>query len=289
MVLQIAATAEAEAAGVIELTESTLAFRHELARRSVEADLSTGKKRELNLEVLRAVEKLGYDVARAAHHARAGGDIEALVRLAPLAARRAAAMESQSEAVAHLRALEPHLDRLGPETWADHYDSWAFVEYLGNEIDRAEELIELSIAARVRLGDPIKLGRSLLVGSRIAWVDNRRASAVERANQAAEVFEPIGGTDLASAYSAISQLAMLASDEERTVIYGERAMAVAGEGPSQVRAHALNNIGTVKAIARYPEGLAELEQSYSIAGDLGRSHNRIRAAVNLGWASHLFP
>ena len=142
-------------------------------------------------------------------------------------------MESHSEAVAHLRALEPHLDRLDPEAWADHYDLWAYEEYLANEIGRAAELIELSIAARVRLGDPVKLWRSLLVGSRIAWVHIRRASAVEWANQAAGVLEPVGGTDLARAYSAISQLGMLASDEEQTVFYGEKAMAVAGKGPSR--------------------------------------------------------
>ncbi|HEY4607242.1 MAG TPA: AAA family ATPase, partial [Acidimicrobiia bacterium] len=96
------ATAESEAAGVLEVEGNALAFRHELARRSVEADLPEIRRRELNLNVLAAVESLEYDVARAAHHARAGGDAEALVRLAPLAARRAAAMESHGEAVAHL-------------------------------------------------------------------------------------------------------------------------------------------------------------------------------------------
>ena len=77
------AASEAEAAGVIVLKENALTFRHELARRSVETDLPQIKRREINLEVLRAVEDLGYDVSRAAHHARVGGDVDALVRLAP--------------------------------------------------------------------------------------------------------------------------------------------------------------------------------------------------------------
>ena len=113
----------------------------------------------------------------------------------------------------------------------------------------------------------------------------RRATAVERANQAATVLEPIGGEPLATAYSAISQLAMLASDEEQTLRYGEMAMTVAGPGPSQVRAHALNNIGAVKSISRYPEGLRELEESFSIAVALGLTHDQIRAGVNIGWAT----
>ena len=102
--------------------------------------------------MLRAVEDLGYDVSRAAHHARVGGDVEALVRLAPLAARQTAAMESHNEAISHLRALEPYLDQLDPEMCADHYDLWAFEEYLGS--DRvAEEIIEIGIGIRRRLGD----------------------------------------------------------------------------------------------------------------------------------------
>ncbi len=279
------AATEAEGAGVIVLTENALTFRHELARRSVETDLPQIRRREINLDVLRAVEDLGYDVSRAAHHARVGGDVEALVRLAPLAARRASAMESHSEAVAHLRALEPYLDQLEPEVCADHYDLWAFEEYLGSEIAWAEEIIETGIGIRRRLGDPEKLGHSLLIGSRIAWVRNRRALATEMANEAASVLESVGGLPLATAYSAISQLAMLASDEKRTLWYGEKALAVAGEEPSQARAHALNNIGTAKIIARYPEGMEELEESYAMSADLHLSHDQIRAAVNIGWGA----
>ena len=279
------AASEAEAAGVVVLKENALTFRHELARRSVETDLPQIRRREINLEVLRAVEDLGYDVSRAAHHARVGGDVDALVRLAPLAARRAAAMESHNEAVAHLRALEPYLDQLEPEMCADHYDLWAFEEYLGSEIGWAEEIIEIGIGIRRRLGDAEKLGNSLLIGSRIAWVRNRRALATEMANEAASVLESVGGLPLATAYSAISQLAMLAGDEKRTLWYGEKALAVAGEGPSQPRAHALNNIGTAKSIPRYPEGMEELEESYAMSADIHSSHDQIRAAVNISWGA----
>ncbi|MGH8872032.1 MAG: ATP-binding protein [Acidimicrobiia bacterium] len=279
------ATAESEAARVLEVKDSALAFRHELARRSVESDLPVIRRRELNLAVLRAIEDLGYDLARAAHHARVGGDVDAIVRLTPIAARRAADLESHSEAVAHLRALEPYLDRLDAQMCADHYDLWAYEEYLVNEVSRAEEIIESGIAFRRRLGDPAKLGSSLLIGSRIAWVHNRRASAVELANEAALVLEPVGGEDLAIAYSTLSQLAMLASEEERTFEFGEKALAVAGEGPSQARAHALNNIGTAKMNARYPEGIDEVEESFAMSAELGFTHDQIRAAVNIGWAA----
>jgi DNA-binding CsgD family transcriptional regulator len=279
------AIAEGEAAGVLELTEDALSFRHELARRAVEADLPEIRRRELNLAVLGAIESLGYDTSRAAHHARVGGDVDALVRLAPVAARRAAEVESHRESVAHLRALEPYLDRMDDEERADHYDLWAYEEHLGNEIDRAEELIDHAISLRRRLGEPAKLGNSLLVGSRIAWVRNRRASAVEMANEAASVLESVGGEDLAFAYSSISQLAMLAAEDERAIWYGEKALAVTGEGPSRSRAHALNNIGTARMLSRYPEGMDEVEASFELSQEMGYSHDQIRAAVNIGWSA----
>lgn len=277
--------AEAEAAGVIEMRDGALSFRHELARRSVEGHLSEMKRREVNLAVLRAVETLGYDVGRAAHHARVGGDYVSLVRLAPQAARRAADMESHREAAAHLRALEPYLDRLDAQMCAEHYDMWAYEELVLNQTERAEELIEAGIAFRRRLGDNASLGRSLLIASRIAWVRSRRASAVEYAQEAATVLEQVGGHDLAFAYSTLSQLAMLASDEARTLEYGNKALSVAGEGPSEARAHALNNIGAVKMVMRYPEGMEEVEESFAMSAGLGLSHDQIRAAVNIGWSA----
>ncbi len=279
---------EAETAGVLLIRDGCMSFRHELARRSVEADLPEMRRREINLSVLRGVEALDLDVARAANHASAAGDFVSLSRLAPLAARRAADMESHSEAVAHLRALEPFLDRLDAQMCADHYDLWAYEEYVINETERAEELIESGIAFRRRLGDPAKLGNTLLIASRIAWVRSRRASAVELAQEAATVLEPVGGHDLAFAYSTLSQLAMLASDEEQTLSYGLKAIEVAGDGPSEVRAHALNNIGAVKLVSRYPEGMAEVKESFAMSEALGASHDQIRAAVNIGWSALYF-
>ena len=145
-------------------------------------------------------------------------------------------MESHREAVAHLRALEPHLDRLDVELCADHYDFWAYEEYLGDEIGRAEEIIETGIAIRRRLGDPAKLGNSLLIGSRIAWLRNRRAAALEMANEAASVLESVGGEEFAIAYSGLSQLAMLAVTRSEPPGTGRRrwlwrAKARAAPGP----------------------------------------------------------
>ena len=68
-------------------------------------------------------------------------------------------------------------------------------------------------------------------------------------------------------------------------LFGEKALAMAGEGPSQARAQALNNMGTVRMIARYPEGLEDVEESFAMSADLRFTHDQVRAAANIGWCA----
>jgi predicted ATPase/DNA-binding CsgD family transcriptional regulator len=278
--------AEAENSGLLTVSGDAMSFRHELARRAVEGELSEIRRRRLNLAVMTACEALGEDLARCAHHARAAGEPEAMLRLLPDAAQRAASVESHHEAVSHLRALEPLLDRMTEPELADHYDLWAYEEYLASNAG-GEDLIERAIELRRKLGDPAALGASLLAASRIAWVNLKRDSAVEYAGEAASVLEPVGGESLAMAYATVSQLAMLANEEERAIRFGEMALEHAGAGPSQPRAHALNNIGAVVMNNHYPEGADLLEESYEMSEELGLVHDQTRAAVNLTWG-HLF-
>jgi DNA-binding CsgD family transcriptional regulator/tetratricopeptide (TPR) repeat protein len=276
-----AAIAECEEAGILEVRGDALSFRHELARRAVEGELAEIERRRLNMACLAAAERLGFDLARLAHHAREAGDAQAIVRILPEAARRAADVESHTEAVANLRALEPYLHLLTPEQLADHYDLWAYEEYLLTETDL--RLIDRAIEIRRSLGDPAALGETLLTASRIAWVLSHRDRAVAHAEEAVEVLTPVGGERLAMAYSSVSQLAMLANEEEKTLAYGEKALAIVGEGDSQAKAHALNNIGTITMNNHFPQGISEVEQSYRMSAKLGLSHDQARACVNLAW------
>lgn len=275
------AIAECEEAGILEVRGDSLTFKHELARRAVESDLAEIERRNLNMRCLEAAQRLGLDLARQAHHAREAEDADAIVRILPDAARRAASVESHYEALANLRALEPYLDSMTPEQLADHYDLWAYEEYLSTETGAA--VIDKAVEIRRRLGDPLALGGSLLTASRIAWVRSRRREAVAYAEEAAQVLKPVGGDQLAFAYSTLSQLAMLANDKDKTIDLAQKALEIVGEGETQVRAHALANIGSVLMNNHYPEGVAELEQSFAMASEMGLSHDSARAAVNLAW------
>lgn len=279
------AIAECEEAGILEVRGDSISFRHELARRAIESDLTEIERRRLNLVCLEAAERLGYDLARQAHHAREAEDPDAIVRILPEAARRAASVESHYEAVANLRALEPYLGAMTPEQLADHYDLWAYEEYLST--DSSSEVIEKAIEIRRRLDDPEALGRSLLTASRIVWVKTRRREAVQYAEEAVEVLKPVGGEQLAMAYSTLSQLAMLANNEKETIEYADKALAIVGNTPSEAKAHALGNVGSLRMANSYPLGVSELEKSYAMSLDLGLSHEAARATMNLGWG-HLY-
>ncbi len=264
--------------GILEVTGEAVSFRHELARAAVEGDLPEMRRRELNLAVLRACETLGEDISRCAHHAREAGDVEAIVRLLPEAARVAASLGSHREAVSDLRALEPYLDRLSPEELADHYDMWALEEYgaSGGNV----ELSEQAVVIRRTLGNPGKLGQSMLTAGFIAQIGNDRVGAVSWINEAASVLEPVGGEDLAQAYAELARLAMLDSDYETTLDYSERVFALAG-AESRARAHALNSLGTATASMRYPDGLDMQEESYRISERMGLVQDQGRASANI--------
>jgi DNA-binding CsgD family transcriptional regulator/tetratricopeptide (TPR) repeat protein len=275
------AIAECEKAGILEVTGDSLRFRHELARRAVEDDLPEITRRHLNLDTLNACEGLGYDVSRCAHHAREAEDAEAMLRILPGAARRASELESHAEALATLRALRPYLDMMTSEQLADHYDLWAYEEYLGADVDM--ELIDKAIEIRRELGDPAALGNSLLIASRLAWVGTNRALAMQYAEEAAEVVGDLGGEDLARSYSVLSQLAMLGGFVDESIAWGEKALALLGDEDNAIRAHALNNLGTTKLGANIEGGLEELLESRRISAKLGLLHDETRACVNLAW------
>lgn len=274
---------ECESSGMLELRGDSLAFRHELVRRAVEGELSAVRRRDLNRAVLEVIEVLDFDPARRAHHALETGDASVILWLLPGAARRAADLQSHREAVALLRELEPYADLMNLDDRADHFDFWAQEEHL---VTARDGIIERAIDLRRQLGDPGKLGQSLLMASRIAWQHSRRSLSAELAEEAAEVLGSVGGEELAMAYSTISQLAMIGNDEERTLLYAEKALARLGPGPSRVKVHALNNEGSVKMMNHFPDGGDQLVESFEMAGELGLPFDQVRAAINLGW-SHL--
>jgi hypothetical protein len=95
---------EAVAAGLLERTESTVAFRHEIARRAVEAAVPETARRGLNNGILTALQQArDIPVGRLVHHARAAGDPGTILALASAAGKWAATVGAHREAASYFR------------------------------------------------------------------------------------------------------------------------------------------------------------------------------------------
>ncbi len=269
---------EAEQLGLLVLEGDSLVFRHQLVRSAVESSLAESHRRELNLKVLDACELLGLDVSRCAHHARQAQSVDAMIRLLPAAARQAAEAGSHREAVAHMRAVEPYLDRVPPPERASLYEMWAKEEEFvsGEGLDQALEAVSL----REALDQSAELGASLLRASRSAYFSGRRHLAHDLAERAVEVLSEGGGERLAAAYAEVSRLEMLDHDFDRAIELGNKSLALAPKS-TLARANALTNIGTAMALRSYPEGVDLLRESARISGRLGDDRELHRARGNL--------
>jgi DNA-binding CsgD family transcriptional regulator len=271
---------ECERRRILEVRGEALRFRHELARRAVEGDLEEIRRRDLNLAVLEACEAVGEPLSRCAHHARQAHDPEAMLRLLPEAAREAAILESHREALSHLEALEPYLDRMTPLQLARHYQLWAEEQYV-QDFGLASELSDKAVAQWRLIGDPALLGRALLMACRIKYLNTERAKALALAEEAVALLKHVGGEDLALAYAALSRLAMNASSHDESLRWADLALAHADDSSSEARVEALISRGTIKGMIGNTDGFNDLEEAYRLSTEHHFLECQFRSIDNL--------
>ncbi len=264
--------------GLLQLVDDAVAFRHELARTAIETGLDERRRRQLHLQVLEAGERLGFDPAQLAHHARLAGDVDAMVRLLPHAARHAAAGHSHREAITQLDALEPHLHLLPLDEQADLHELWATeaVFVTGEGLQHARVAVDL----RRQMGDAPGVGAGMVRAARSAWAGGEYGEAADLLEGAVEVLEPVGGQDLALAYAEVARIAAQDDDPDRARSYAEKALVLAPE-PSEARALALSTAGVERNLRAYPDGCAMLVEAAHIAESLGLAWMLQRARGNL--------
>ncbi len=98
----------AERRNIVRVNADGIQFRHELARRAVEASLTAGQRIELNRRVLKALEGTDSGASRLMHHAVASNSTDSIRTYGPLAASEAARAASHSEATTHHEQLLAH-------------------------------------------------------------------------------------------------------------------------------------------------------------------------------------
>ena len=280
----IAALAAAEEHGVLTVSPERVSFRHELTRRAIADSLPAARRIELNRAVLASLISHGEaDLSRLVHHAREAGDVDAVVRFGPDAAREAARAGAHRESAAHYRLVLEHLYRFDSAEQPELLESYAVECYTLGAAQDAVDNQARAVALRQSLGDQRSLGSSLRWLSRMHWWNGDRQRAEEAALAAIDVSEDAEDRRLlAMALSNHAQLLSLAYHSAQSVEFGQRAVELAREvGDQAVLSHALTNIGMSRWTLGDRGGQAVLEEALRVALSAGETEHALRAYVGL--------
>ena len=284
--------------GLLTASTGALGFRHELARVAVESSLSLPVAQSLHGMIFRALDgddTASASLARLVHHATHAGDIDAVLRLAPEAARQAQCRAAHREAVAHYRTA---LDALDAATGVDDtvvVDSrrGPWLEAYARECQLIDQLDE-AIAARLQLGELHRRGNHPLAEaqnlSQLALVHvlalhNADADAASR--RAIELLEALPpSVQLAGAYRVEAQLRMLNRDCESSIDWSNKAIALAERfGNREILAAGIGTLGSATLFLDYDAGCAHLRRALELALADGSHYIAANTYSNLGSGS----
>jgi DNA-binding CsgD family transcriptional regulator/tetratricopeptide (TPR) repeat protein len=282
----VAALAAAEERGLLTVSTRRISFRHELTRRAIADSVPAARLMALNQRVLEALAgREGSDVSQMVHHAAQAGNLDAIVRYGPAAARDAARAGAHREAAAHLALVLEHEDLLTTEEQVGLLEQYAIECYTVGAIGKAVTAGQRAVDLNRSLGDLRQLGACLRWLSRMTWMAGDRSRAEQASREAIGVLEQAGDDRLlALALSNESQLCMLAHRMPESIVYGERAAALAqAVGDAPTMAHALTNIGISRWALGDPAGQDTLDEALQVALGVGDIEDACRAYVCIIW------
>jgi DNA-binding CsgD family transcriptional regulator len=259
---------ECVSSGMLTSDGRSVAFRHELARLAVEGAVPPNRALELHRKALAALASPSGgapDLARLAHHAEAAGDGEAVLRYAPAAAARAAALGAHREAVAQYARALRFGDRLSAGERADLLELCARSCYWTDQYDEGIASLEQALEIRREQGDVAREGDVLVSLSDLFWCPGRTTESARAARDAVTLLERLPpGRELAFAYANLAENCSRDMRLTDAVSWSRRAVALSEElGDVGVSSGALGTFGFCT------DDSAVLEQSREIAEAAG--------------------
>ncbi|GAA1863592.1 AAA family ATPase [Pseudonocardia ailaonensis] len=280
--------------GILVLDGPVVRFRHELARRVVEAEVPAGRAVELHGRIISVLDAVGgADPARMAFHADAAHDAAGVLRHAPAAARAAVRLGAHREAAAHYARAVRHAERvaapveLRAELWerraeAHENSHWAGSAATGGgDIAAAVAAAERAAELWEETGDAEQAAAAGARRALLWWISGRREEAARAAAAVAEALVRLPpGPRTGQAHAALARLRMLARDLPAAVASGTVAVAHAEEhGDTTTLAHALGVVGNALWTTEPERAAALLARSVEVARSVG---NDLMTAVALG-------
>lgn len=277
---------ECVASGVLTQGDTSVAFRHELARLAIEEATPRNRSVALHRAAQAALEARGGvdpDCARLAHHAEAAGDRDGVLRWAPDAAERAARTGSHREAAAQYgRALE-HADGLPLERRAELLRGRVEECWMTDQFDAAIEAQVQELECQRRLGDRLGEGDALRTLSRLMFFVGRVGEGEALALEAVELLERLPAAhELAMAYANVSQRRMVVEDLAGALEWGTHALELArAADDTEAIVYALTNIGAAEYQAGVEQGPGRLAEALALAQRNGLEDYAGRAFASL--------
>jgi DNA-binding CsgD family transcriptional regulator/tetratricopeptide (TPR) repeat protein len=222
---------ECVASGMLTSDAAGIAFRHELERLAVQDSVPVNRRVELHRKALAALSDAPggtLDLARLAHHAEGAGDGEAVLRFAPEAGDRAAALAAHREAAAQYARALRFGDGLAPADRAELLERQSFSCYLTDQYDEGIAALEEAAECRRVSGDRLKQGDALRVLSEFNWCPGWIPASQRAARESVALLESLPPSrELGSAYANRAFIAAADARGDEAVRWGERALRLA--------------------------------------------------------------
>ncbi len=241
-------------ATIIEIRSGKIYFKHELYRRTIEESLSPFKRIALNKKILELFLNdfiQADDIERIVHYAKNANEYHLVVEYAPIAAKKAASVGAHVEASKlYFTAIE-YYDGQDKSLLLNFYEAYTYECYLTNQIKEAiiyqgKVLRLLQQKKEVNQIDISEMSNCLRFLSRLWWFEGNRDEAEKYGQQAIQLLEAAPDSSVkAMAFSNMSQLKMLSGEFEKSIEFGNLAIAMAKKIKNdEILSHALNNVGS---------------------------------------------
>ena len=280
---------ECLSSGMLVAGPGTVSFRHELARQAIEEALPPAQRVRLHRLALRTLGRItSADPTRLAHHAEAANDAGAVVRFAPVAAERAAALGAHREAAQQFARALRFAEHAAPGLLGELSDRRAYACYLSGEFPEAVEAQRDALRHHRRVEDWLRVGDAARSLSLLLRYQGDVAQAWEVGREAVTVLEGrrAASQELAMAYCNLSHLAAAEENADETRSWATKALEVADQiDDDEARVYAALNLGSIDLLAGDPAGTVEIERALHTALEQGLEEHAGRAYVALTWWS----
>ncbi|MGE5750139.1 MAG: ATP-binding protein, partial [Gemmatimonas sp.] len=245
--------------------DGTFTFRHELARMAVLDTVLPHRRIELNrviLDTLRNRPESQLDSARLAHHADEAGDVDAVLRFAPEAARRASQLSAHRDAIAQYERVLPHVDRLSPDERARILEGYARECVATDRYDEAIELSRKVLKHWQETGDHFKEADALgfLCGCFVS--NGRPVDAQPLCTRAIELLEQLPRGALAEAFVRQARIHIVLRQADDAMHWAQKALDLADEiGDTRSRVLALHRLGSAMLLKDDPRAESVLRNA----------------------------